>query len=124
MSSRPIPVGGFSTTGMAAEDAIPLQVIHEVLPQLEAMLVTLDKLKRIWNTPQNAIPAKIMAAKAGGAALGGYSPDDRARWGQALLALDVFLATPITITLPDGSTEDVTPESVLLTRYTPMQEGG
>lgn len=113
---------GSNTVGMAAEDAIPRQVIYEVLPQLEAMLVTLGKLKKIWNTPQNNIPAKIAEAALAGQPLGGYSPADWVRWGEALLALDGFLATTITITLPDGSTETVTPESVLLTRYTPMPE--
>ena len=113
---------GSNTTGLAAEDAIPRQVVYEVLPQLEAMLVTLGKLQRVWNTPQNAIPAKIAAAAQAGQPLGGYSPADWVRWGETLLALNVFLATPITITLPDESTETVTPESVLLTRYTPVQE--
>jgi hypothetical protein len=111
-----------NTIGLAAEDAIPRQVIQEVLPQLEAMFVTLSKLQRVWNVPQNGIPAKIIAAAQAGQPLGGYDPADWARWGQTLLALNVFLATPITITLPDGSTENVTPESVLLTRYTPMQQ--
>lgn len=115
------PFGMVSTVGMAVEDAIPRQVVYEVLPQLEAMLVTLGKLRKIWNTPQNAIPAKIVAAAMAGQPLGGYSPADWVRWGEALLALDEFLATEITITLPDGTTETVTPESVLLTRYTPVQ---
>lgn len=110
-----------NTTGMAAEDAIPRTVVYEVLPQLEAMLVTLGKLQRVWNVPQNGIPAKIVAAEQAGQPLGGYAPADWARWGQALMALNVFLATEIVIQLPDGSTETVTPESVLLTRYTPVQ---
>lgn len=110
-----------TTTGLAAEDAIPRQVIYEVLPQLENLFMTLERLQKIWNTPQNGIPAKIVAAAQSGNALGGYDPADWARWGQTLLALDEFLATPITITLPSGSTETVTPESVLLTKYVPMQ---
>ncbi len=114
--------GTTNTTGMAAEDAIPRTVVYEVLPQLEAMLVTLGKLQRVWNTPQNGVPAKIVAAATSGQPLGGYSPADWARWGQALMALNAFLGTPIEITLPDGSTETVTPESVLLTRYTPVTQ--
>jgi len=106
---------------MSAEEAIPRTVVFEVLPQLEAMLVTLGKLQRVWNTPQNAIPAKIGAAAMAGQPLGGYAAADWVRWGETLLALNVFLATPIEITLPNGTTETVTPESVLLTRYTPVQ---
>ena len=118
---NPFP-GMNNTLGLPAEDAIPRTVIYEVLPQLEAMLVTLGKLQKVWNTPQNAVPAKIMAAALAGQPLGGYAPDDWARWGQTLLALNVFLGTPVTIQLPDGSTETVTPESVLLTRYTPVTQ--
>lgn len=117
-----INFGVGNTVGLSAEDAIPRTVVYEVLPQLEAMLVTLGKLQRVWNTPQNRIPERIMEAAAAGQPLGGYSPADWARWGQTLLALNTFLATPVTITLPSGDTETVTPESVLLTRYTPVQE--
>ena len=84
------PFGFASTVGLSAEDAVPRQVVYEILPQLEAMLVALGKLQKIWNTPQNAIPAKIGAAAAGGQALGGYSPADWARWGETLLALNTF----------------------------------
>lgn len=112
---------GTATTGMAAEEAIPRQVVHQVLPALEDLLFVLGRLQKVWNVPQNAIPAKIMAAAQAGQPLGGYSAADWARWGQTLLALDVFLQTPITLTLPDGTQETVTPESVLLTRYTPME---
>lgn len=117
---NPLAFPGASTVGLPAEEAIPRQVVYDVLPKLEDMLTTLGKLQRVWNTPQNGIPAKIMAAAMAGQALGNFSPADWARWGQTLLALDVFLQTPITLQLPDGSTEQVTPESVLLTRYTPM----
>lgn len=114
-------IPGAATTGMAAEESIPRQVIHSVLPALEELLFTLERLQKVWNVPQNGIPAKIVAAVQSGQPLGGYDPRDWARWGQTLLALDVFLQTPITLTLPDGTQETVTPESVLLTRYTPME---
>lgn len=110
-----------STVGLPAETAIPRTVVYEVLPQLENLFMTLERLQKIWNTPQNAIPTKIVTAAMTGQALGGYSPADWVRWGETLLALRQFLTTPITITLPNGSTETVTPESVLLTRYTPME---
>lgn len=114
-------IPGPASTGMAAEDIIARQVIHQVLPALEDLLFTLARLQKVWNVPQNAIPAKIVTAAKMGQPLGGYSPFDFARWGQTLLALDVFLQTPIVLQLPDGSTEEVTPESVLLTKYTPME---
>ena len=79
------------------------------------------RLQKVWNVPQNAIPQKIATAAQAGQPLGGYSPVDWVRWGETLLSLDVFLNTPITINLPDGSSETVTPESVLLTKYTPME---
>lgn len=115
------PTPNTNTIGLRAEDAIPRQIVYEVLPQLEALLFVLVRLKTIWNTPQNAIPAKIAAAAQASQSLGGYSPQDWVRWGETLLALDVFLDTEITITMPDGSTETVTPRNVLLTRYTPME---
>ncbi len=115
------PIGSGRTLGLAAEDEIPRQVVNSVLPYLEEMLATLDKLQRVWNTPQNGIPAKIVAAAQAGTALGGYSPADWARWGQTMMGLNAFLTTPIDITLPDGTTETVTPESVVMTRYTPVQ---
>lgn len=119
--SGPRPIMGGVMTGASAEDTISRTVIHTVLPALEDLLVTLGRLQKVWNTPQNGIPAKIMAAAQAGQPLGGYSPSDWARWGQTLLALDAFLQVPIEMQLPDGSTEEATPESVLLTRYTPME---
>lgn len=113
--------GPANTVGLPVEEAIPRQVVYEVLPQLEALLFVLVRLKTIWNTPQNAIPAKIAAAAQASQSLGGYSPHDWVLWGETLLALDVFLDTEITITMPDGSTETVTPRNVLLTRYTPVE---
>lgn len=112
-------MGTSNTLGLPAEEAIPRQVVYDVLPKLEELFVTLGRLQRVWNTPQNGIPAKIVAAAMSDTALGGYDAKDWVRWGETLLALNTFLATPITITLPDSSTETVTPESVLLTRYTP-----
>lgn len=114
-------IPGPASTGMAAEDTIARQVIHQVLPALEDLLFTLARLQKIWNVPQNAIPEKIVKAAQAGQPLGGYAPADWARWGQTLLALDTFLQTPVKLQLPDGSTEEVTPESVLLTKYTPME---
>jgi hypothetical protein len=96
-------------------------VVYEVLPQLENLFMALQRLQQIWNTPQNGIPTKIGTAAMTGQALGGYAPTDWVRWGETLLALDTFLTTPIEINLPDGSTETVTPKSVLLTRYVPME---
>lgn len=114
-------MGNQNTLGMAAENAIPRTVVYEVLPQLENLFMALQRLQQIWNTPQNGIPGKIVAAATAGQPLGGYSPADWVRWGETLLALDEFLTTPITINLPDGSSEEVTPKSVLLTRYVPTQ---
>lgn len=114
-------IPGPASTGMAAEDIIARQVVHDVLPSLEELLFVLARLQKIWNVPQNAIPEKIVTAAKAGQPLGGYAPADWARWGQTLLALDMFLQTPIELQLPDGSTEKVTPESVLLTKYTPME---
>lgn len=113
------PMGPGSTLGLSAEETIARQVVYTVLPALEEMLITLGRLSRVWNTPQNEIPQKIGTAAATGQTLAGYSPADWIRWGEALLALNVFLATPITVTLPDGTQESRTPESYLLTRYTP-----
>lgn len=113
-----MPMAG-STLGLSAEETIARQVIYTVLPALEEMLITLGRLSKVWNTPQNQIPEKIAAAAGAGQALAGYDPADWIRWGEALLALNVFLATPIEVTLPDGTTEQRTPESYLLTRYTP-----
>ena len=118
---NPFP-GISNTVGLPAEEAIPRTVIYEILPQLEAMLVALGRLQKIWNTPQNAVPDKIIAAAQAGQPLGGYAAADWVRWGETLLALNTFLATPIEITLPNGTVETVTPESVLLTRYTPVQQ--
>lgn len=115
------PMLSTSTVGLPAETAIPRTVVYEVLPQLENLFMALQRLQQIWNTPQNGIPAKIMTAAMAGQPLGGFSPADWARWGETLLAFDVFLTTPIEITLPNGSTETVTPKSVLLTRYVPME---
>lgn len=113
--------GNATTVGLPAETAIPRTVVYEVLPQLENLFMALQRLQQIWNTPQNGIPGKIVAAATAGQPLGGYSPADWVRWGEALLALDEFLTTPITINLPDGSSEEVTPKSVLLTRYVPVE---
>ncbi len=124
MPTVPGLVPGTATSGMSAEESIPRQVVHTVLPALEDLLFTLARLQKVWNVPQNAIPAKIVAAAQAGQPLGGYAPADWARWGQTLLALDVFLQTPITLTLPDGTQETATPESILLTRYTPMEVAG
>jgi hypothetical protein len=38
-------------------------------------------------------------------------------WGEVLKALQVFLDTELTITMPDTSTITTTPHNVLLTRY-------
>lgn len=119
MSPNNLPPVIGSTLGLSAEETIARQVVYTVLPALEEMLITLGRLSKVWNTPQNGIPEKIAAAAAAGEALAGYDPNDWIRWGEALLALNVFLATPITVTLADGSTEQRTPESYLLTRYTP-----
>lgn len=110
------------TAGLPAEEGIPRAVIYEVLPQLDALLLVLIGLQKRWNNPQNGIPAKIVAAALAGQALGGYSPADWARWGQALMALNTFLATPVTIQLPDGSTETATPEQILTASYSPITQ--
>ena len=112
------PIAG-STLGLSAEETIARQVVYTVLPSLEEMLITLGRLSKVWNAPQNQIPEKIAQAAGAGQPLAGYDAADWIRWGEALLALNAFLATPITITLPDGSQETGTPESYLLTRYTP-----
>ena len=117
---NPFP-GISNTVGLPAEEAIPRIVIYELLPQLEKLLLTLVGLQKKWNNPHSAIPSKITAAAQAGQPLGGYSPADWARWGQTLIALNVFLATPLTIMLPDGSTETRTPEGVLTASYTPLQ---
>lgn len=115
-------MGGLSNTlGLPAEQAIARQVIYEVLPQLETLLMALARLQRIWNTPQNGIPTKIGAALMANQSLAGYSPKDWIRWGETLLALDTFLSTELTIEFPDMTSENVTPESVLLTRYTQVE---
>lgn len=114
-------IPGPASTGMAAEDIIARQVIHQVLPALEDLLFVLARLQAVWNTPQNGVPEKIVSAAKAEQPLAGYSAFDFARWGGALKGLEVFLKTPIKIELPDGSTEEVTPESVLLTKYTPME---
>lgn len=111
---------GINTAGRPAEDVISYQTVHEVLPALVRILGQLELLKRAWNGPLNGIPAKIVAAAQAGEALGGYAPADWARWGQTLLALDVFLATQIEIALPDGSTEMLTPLDVLIASYAPV----
>lgn len=115
-----IPVST-QTIGLPVEQAIPRQVIYDVLPQLENLLMTLAQLQRIWNTPQNGIPTKIVSAFSANETLGGYDPKDWIRWGEALLALDEFLTSEITINFPDATSETVTPESVLLTRYTSVE---
>lgn len=112
-------IPGTPTSGMAAEDEIARQVVHQVLPGLEEMLNTLGKLQRVWNTPRNDIPAKIMSAAKEGTALGGYDPADWARWGQGLQKLELNLAEAFTVFLPDGSTEETTLQDLLLTRYVP-----
>jgi hypothetical protein len=117
---NPFP-GISNTVGLPAEEAIPRIVIYELLPQLEKLLLTLVGLQKKWNNPHSAIPSKIMEAAGAGQPLGGYSPADWVRWGETLLALNVFLATPIEIALPSGSTETVTPESILTASYTPVQ---
>ena len=114
-------ISGPATPGMSAEDTIALPVIHQVLPALEDLLFVLARLQAVWNTPQNGVPEKIVSAAKAEQPLAGYSAFDFARWGGALKGLEVFLKTPIKIELPDGSTETVTPESVLLTKYTPME---
>lgn len=119
---NPRLIGMQNYSGLSADEEIPRRVIYDILPGLEEWLGTLGKIQRIWNAPRNAIPEKIVQAKAQGKSLGGYDPDDWARWGQTLVALNAFLATPITIQLADGTTEEVTPESVLLTRYTPVPD--
>lgn len=75
---NPMIVPG-GTLGLPAEQAIARQVIYEVLPQLEALFMTLARLKKIWNTPQNAIPTKIGIAFATSTALAGYDPKDWVR---------------------------------------------
>lgn len=114
-------IPGPASPGMSAEDIIARQVIHQVLPALEDLLFTLARLQKVWNTPQNGVPEKIVSAAKAGQPLANYSAFDFARWGGTLKGLEVFLQTPIKIELPDGSTEEVTPESVLLTKYTPME---
>lgn len=113
-------LGVSNTVGLPAEDAIPRMVVYEVLPQLEKLLLVLVGLQKKWNNPQNEIPQKIVAAALAGQSLGGYSPADWVRWGETLLALNVFLATPITFTLPDGSDVTATPEDILTASYTPV----
>lgn len=115
------PPFGNTTVGLSAETAIARQVVYEVLPQLENLFMTLERLQKVWNVPQNQIPAKIVTAIMAGEPLAGYDPKDFVRWGETLLRLRIFLDTEFAITFPDATTETVTPESVLLTRYVPAQ---
>lgn len=108
--------------GASAEDTIARQVVGEVLPGLEDLLFRLARLQRVWRTPGNNIPGKIVDAAKDGVPLGGYSAADFARWGQGLEKLQGALAESFTIILPDGSTEDTTLEDLLLTKYVPVQE--
>lgn len=110
-----------STIGLPAEQAIVRQVVYEVLPKLEDLFMTLERLQKVWNVPQNAIPIKIGTAMMTGQALAGYDPKDFVRWGETLLRLREWLDTEFTITFPDTTTETVTPESVLLTKYVPVE---
>ena len=115
-------IPGTAAAGMSAEDTIARQVVHEVLPGLEDLLFLLARLQRVWRTPGNNIPGKIVAAAKADVPLGGYSAADFARWGQGLEKLQVALSESFTIVLPDGSTEDTTLEDLLLTKYVPAQE--
>ncbi len=114
-----IPMSG--TAGLPAEKAIPNIVVYDLLPRLSDIFMTLQKLKKIWNVPQNNIPGKIVAATMTGESVGGWNPKDLTRWGEALLALDQRLTEPLTIEFADGTTETTTLEAVLLTNYTPME---
>lgn len=115
-------IPGTAGSGMSAEETIARQVVHEVLPGLEELLFKLARLQRVWNTPGNNIPGKIVAAAQAGQPLAQFSPADWARWGQGLEKLQGALAETFTVKLPDGGAEDTTLEDLLLTKYVPMEQ--
>ena len=100
-----------------AEAEIAATVSSAVLPGLRGFLAQLDELQAIWTAPGNDIAGKIGAAAMAGHPLAGYPAGVWVLWGEVLKALQVFLDTELTITMPDASTVTTTPRNVLLTRY-------
>lgn len=112
---------GYTPGTMPTEIKIARMVVEVIIPGLKAMLSSLDETSGGWTTGRNRISEKIGLAFAAGEPLAGYDPHDWVVWGQMLAWFNAFLATPQTVTYPDGATEEMTPLSVINTDFVKIE---
>lgn len=103
---------------ITAEAKIADTVQGQALPGLNTILDVLLQLDEIWNTPTNAIPAKIAAAATNeaaglpGATLAGYRPQTWIIWGEVFKSALAYMDTPLTIQTPAGPLEITTRQAI------------
>lgn len=111
------PITGYN---MTPEYVITRKVNNELLMSLRQAVIALTALGKEFSA--NDVMTEVTAIEAAAAegetpTYGGYDTDVIRTWYTLFGALNTFLAATFTISLRDGTNENITPEKAVLRYY-------